>query len=114
MADRSPVIWGIEVNEVKVLTYGGSDATRWTLWRSRFEPLGRVIPLAIGMLGDTAFAACTSREEADETAASWHESGMVHKSATKVRQIKPSDVSAEHWTALTDCLERLGALVGEV
>jgi len=102
-------VWGIEVNEMSVMTYGGSDSNRWLLWRSRFEPVGRLIVLKVGVFADTVFVACESREAAAELVTCWHEGGMVHKSAAKVRQLKPGDVSAEAWATVTACLERLRA-----
>ncbi|MBO3751573.1 hypothetical protein J5X84_36335 [Streptosporangiaceae bacterium NEAU-GS5] len=105
----APALWGVEVNEVKVFTYGGSDSDRWIHSRARFEPLGRVITLKAGFPADEVFVACEGREDAADLAAFWHESGMVHKRASKVRQLRPKDVPDEDWVTLTGCLERLRA-----
>ncbi|MEO3860942.1 hypothetical protein [Acrocarpospora sp. B8E8] len=106
-------VWGVEVNETAVMIGGGSDANRWLIWRARFEPVGRLVVLKVGPFGDAVFVACASRENAAELVASWHEGGMVHKSAAKVRQLKPAQVSADDWATVSGCRERLRAWVGE-
>lgn len=105
-------VWGVEVNEISVLTYGGSDADWWTRWRAFFERIGRITILGSAIPADVVHVACQSREDARELMASWTENKLIHKGAMKVRKITEADVSAEKWATVTDCLERLRASVG--
>ncbi|WP_433520083.1 hypothetical protein ACQP2T_63825 (plasmid) [Nonomuraea sp. CA-143628] len=108
------VIWGVEVNETRVLTYGGSDAERWLLWRSRMERTGRITTLAIGAFGDTVHVACEDRQAALDLIDCWHSGGMVHKSTAKVRQLVPADVPEPgDWDALVKLIDSVRAAAGE-
>lgn len=104
-------VWGVEVNEIAVLTYGGSDREWWVKWRAYFEPRGRITALGHAIPGDVVHVACTSREAAKELMASWAENGWIHKSAAKVRELKPADVPDR---AAWDALVKLVAAVQEV
>lgn len=99
-------IWGVEVNEIKVHTYSGSDPERWIRWRARFEPMGRITILGITIPGDIVHVACTSREDAHELMASWADQRLIHKSAMKVRRITPTDLhDPDDWGPLVKVVQ---------
>lgn len=64
-------VWGVEVNEIKLLTYGGTsdDArTRWILWRSRMDRTTRIaVRPGMNPVGEVIHAECDDKGDADAT-----------------------------------------------
>jgi hypothetical protein len=88
MAKRA--VWGVEVNEIKILTYGGisEDAVRrWILWRSRMDRTNRITVLnGLSIAGELIHVACDDRDDARQIAEMLQGWG-VHKSALNVKRL---------------------------
>ena len=84
-------VWGVEVNEIKILTYTGTtdDArTRWILWRSRMDRTDRVTVLeGMSIAGEQIHVACDNRDDAEQAKAMFIDWG-IHPSALKVARLR--------------------------
>lgn len=84
---KAPPSWGVEANEIRILTYTGTSAdavNRWILWRSRMDRTGRITVLnGMSVAGEQIHIACDDRDDAEQAMAMFISWG-IHKSALKL------------------------------
>ena len=84
-----PDTWAVEVNECRIFATAQA-AGWWTLYRSRFEPAGRVAVVTSSIGGDRVLIACADRDDADALRAMMVGAG-VPAGAVRVRRSRPAD-----------------------
>jgi hypothetical protein len=89
--------WGVEISEIKVFTYSGSDPEWWAMWRGRMEPIGRITIICSTIPGDVVHVACGSRDDAISLRDAFVEQRRIHKSAIRISQIPTRPLGDNAW-----------------